>query len=258
VWPRLTERFDVVAPDLPGSGFSEKPRKPVYGIAALTDVVESLLLRMGIRRTHVLAHAYGVTVAQELLARSVERGAPAHHNSGVQPRSMCFVNGGLFVEGTKPTAMQKLLLSPIGPIVARWTPTPYRVFRRKLARAFGTFRPTTEEDFRSIWALLRYNGGDAVVPLALRYLRERREKRERWVGALEQASIPMCLVNGAADPVAGEDVPRIWSSMFPNAPLIQLDPRVGHYPPLEDPRGTIEAFERLMRTASATEGEQDD
>lgn len=248
IWPSLIQHFDVIAPDLPGSGFSDKPNKPVYDIANLTDIVQALLERFGIERVHVLAHAYGVTVAQELLARSLEGEPDRPRSPRIEPRSICFINGGLFVEGTRPTVTQKLLLSPIGPLMARWTPTPYTVFRRKITRAFGSFNPPKEEDFRAIWTLLRHNDGHTVVPLTLRYLRERSDKRERWVGALEGARIPMCLVNGAADPVAGEDVPRIWSRMLPEAPLIQLDPRIGHYPPLEDPQGTLDAFNSFMRT----------
>ncbi len=244
MWPALTETHDVIAPDLLGSGFSEKPRGAVYGIDHLTDLVECLLADLGVDRAHVLAHAYGVTTAQELLARSIERDA---RTAGFEPISMCFVNGGLFVEGTRPTTTQKLLLSPIGPLMTRFTPTPYPVFRKKLGRAFGTFRPPDEADFRAIWTLLQHEAGHRTVPYALRYLRERATRRSRWVGALESATIPMCLINGAADPVAGEDVPRIWKELLPGAPLYQLDARVGHYPPLEDPEGTTAAFIKFHR-----------
>ncbi len=239
LWTALTSRFDVIAPDLLGSGFSEKPSGPVYGIDHLADLLEALLAELGVTRAHVMAHAYGVTTAQELLARAAERAtaSPAFH-----PLSICFINGGLFVEGAHPTAMQKLLLSPLGPLITRLAPTPYSLFKKKLGRAFGTLRPPTEDDFRAIWTLLRHDNGHTTVPYALRYLRERAARRDRWVGALESAQIPMCLINGAADPVAGRDVPRIWSRLLPDAPLYQLDPRVGHYPPLEDPQGTLDAF----------------
>lgn len=244
VWPALAAEHDVIAPDLLGSGFSEKPRGAAYGIDHLADLLESLLAGLGVDRAHVLAHAYGVTAAQELLARSIERES---RNAGFRPLSMCFVNGGLFVEGTHPTTTQKLLLSPIGPMMTRFTPTPYPVFRKKLGRAFGTFRPPDEADFRAIWTLLRHEAGHRTVPYALRYLRERATRRSRWVGALESATVPMCLINGAADPVAGCDVPRIWKELLPGAPLYQLDERVGHYPPLEDPEGTVRAFIKFHR-----------
>lgn len=246
VAPTLARRWRVIAPDLLGSGFSDKPPGPVYGIDHLADLLGGLLSELGVTRCHILAHAYGVTTAQELMARASERARGERDDAGPEVLSACFINGGLFAEGTRPTATQRLLLSPVGPAVARLAPAPYPTFRRKLGRAFGTFSPPTEDDFRAIWTLLRHNNGHLTVPYALRYLRERVARRDRWVGALTEFAGPMCLINGAADPVAGEGVPRIWSQMLPGATLIQLDPRVGHYPPLEDPEGVLSAFERFV------------
>ncbi len=52
---------------------------------------------------HVLAHDYGDSVAQELLAR--------HYEGRFQMASCVFLNGGLFPETHRPTLVQKLLLS---------------------------------------------------------------------------------------------------------------------------------------------------
>ena len=233
VWPRLTQRFRAIAPDLLGSGFSDKPLGGRYDIASLADGVEALLQARGVRAPHVLAHAYGVTTAQELLARHLAGG-------GLPLRSVCFVNGGLFPEGSHPTPLQRLLMTPPGRLIARWGPTPFRTFSRKLARNFG--QPPSKAELRELWQLLRFNGGDRVVPEVLQYLKERYAQRERWVGALAQADIPLRLINGAADPVSGTDIPRLWQQTVPNADLVQLDPGIGHYPPLEDPEGTLAAF----------------
>ena len=248
--PALAERFRVIAPDLLGSGFSDKPPGPVYGIDHLTDLLEGLLRRLGVDRCHILAHAYGVTTAQELMARAIDRARGDRTAAGPGIQSACFVNGGLFAEGTRPTATQRLLLSPLGPAIARFAPMPYSTFRRKIGRAFGTFNPPTEEDFRAIWTLLRTNDGHLTVPYALRYLNERKTRRLRWVGALTAFSGPLCLINGAADPVAGAGVPRIWSEALPAAMLIQLDPRVGHYPPLEDPAGVLDGYARFSEESA--------
>ena len=59
VWPELTRRFHVIAPDLLGSGFSDKPEGEEYSILALADHIESLLRQKGVKSFHVLAHAYG-------------------------------------------------------------------------------------------------------------------------------------------------------------------------------------------------------
>jgi pimeloyl-ACP methyl ester carboxylesterase len=74
-------------------------------MAGQADVHEALLRRLGIGRTHVLAHDYGDTVAQELLARELEGRARLH--------SVCFLNGGLFPETHRARFVQKLLAAQL-------------------------------------------------------------------------------------------------------------------------------------------------
>jgi len=96
VAPRKYKGRSVVAPDLIGFGWSDKPRAYDYSIIDQATLCEGLLRELGAERVHVLAHDYGDSVAQELLARHEERdsrGTPAL-------QSVCFLNGGLFPEGT--------------------------------------------------------------------------------------------------------------------------------------------------------------
>jgi len=249
----LAEAHRVVVPDLLGSGYSDKPPRGPYDVATLADQVEELLDDLGTGPVHVLAHAYGSTTAQELLARDADR--RRGERAGPQRvSSCCFVNGGLFPEATRPTAMQKLLLSPLGPAIARFAPQPYRVFQRKLARTFGPDTRPSEPEMKELWRALRQNDGHRVVPHVLGYLRERVRRRERWVGALLDARVPLCLVNGAADPVSGVEVPRVWRELLPHAPLVQLDAAIGHYPPWEDPGGVLRAYLAFRDAPSGSSG----
>jgi len=243
IWPELVRRFRVIAPDLLGSGFSDKPAGPHYSIFELADGVEALLADRGFDRLHVLAHAYGVTTAQELLARHVERtSGQAQPPQPPALLTMTFVNGGLFPEATRPTLTQKLLISRLGRAVVRLTPAPYRSFCRKLPRNFGPSTQPTPQELDHHWQVLSYNDGHRVVPDVLQYLKERIAQRERWVGALQRTSVPLQLLNGAADPISGTHVPRIWSQLLPHAPLVQLGEHIGHYPPLEAPQQVLDAF----------------
>ena len=76
IWPELCTRFRVVALDFLGFGFSEKPYPYDYQIREQADLVEALVADLGLTRFHVLAHDYGDTVAQELLARQNELATP--------------------------------------------------------------------------------------------------------------------------------------------------------------------------------------
>ena len=73
VWPGLIEKFRVVAPDMIGFGFSDKPFDYSYSILDQATLHEELLQSLGIDQIDILAHDYGDTVTQELLARFEER-----------------------------------------------------------------------------------------------------------------------------------------------------------------------------------------
>src|SRR5262245_7965557 len=110
IWDSLVRKFRVIAPDMIGFGFSAKPKDYVYSIFDQADLIQSLMSRLNVPRARVLAHDYGDTVAQELLARANEGGP-------LQMESLCLTNGGLFPETHRPRLVQKLLLTPIGPLV---------------------------------------------------------------------------------------------------------------------------------------------
>ena len=66
LWDRLTERFTVVAPDMLGMGFSDKPFAYEYSVHDHADMHEALLAHLGVESVHVLAHDIGDSVGQEL------------------------------------------------------------------------------------------------------------------------------------------------------------------------------------------------
>src|SRR5688572_2686313 len=113
LWPELAARGPLVALDLIGFGLSAKPRDHAYSLRDQADLCEALLRACGAQRYHVLAHDYGDSVAQELLARQ--------HDAGPRPRlvSVCLLNGGLFPEAHRARPVQRLLASPLGPWLAR-------------------------------------------------------------------------------------------------------------------------------------------
>ena len=90
IWPRLLERYRLLTLDMIGFGFSAKPRSFPYSIFAQADLFNELLARERVTSYRLVAHDYGLTVAQELLARQPEDPA--------SPRitSVCLLNGGLF------------------------------------------------------------------------------------------------------------------------------------------------------------------
>jgi pimeloyl-ACP methyl ester carboxylesterase len=243
IWPALARRFRLVAMDMLGFGFSSKPRHHHYSIFEQADLQQALLARLGISRVHILAHDYGDTVAQELLARHAERRqwdvAPSGDGGRLEVASLCFLNGGLFPEASRPRPIQKWLASPVGPIVS------LAVSRRRFAAEFAAlFGPRTRpgaEDIADFWRLVEHGGGARLGHRLIRYLREREEHRERWVGVLGRAAVPLRLIYGPEDPVSGAGIAARYRELVPEADVVAL-PGIGHYPQVEDPAGVLRAF----------------
>lgn len=69
IYPNLTQMFTrIVAPDLIGFGFSDKPRSYTYTIKDQAQLIINLVDHLQLKRVHLLTHDYGDSVAQELIA----------------------------------------------------------------------------------------------------------------------------------------------------------------------------------------------
>ncbi len=247
LWPDLSTRFRCIAPDLIGYGFSAKPRRYDYSILDQADLCERLLAARSVQCVHLLAHDYGDTVAQELLARFLERQRSGE--AGLNIRSACLLNGGLFPETHRATRLQVLLNSPLGLVLSALVNR--RSFCRSLAAVFGPQSQPSAAELDAFWRLARHNQGTRITHKLIRYIDERRQFRERWVGALQHATIPRRLINGPLDPVSGLHMTRRYRELIPDADIVLLD-QIGHYPQVENPSGTLQAYLDFVRTATAS------
>ena len=120
LWPGLGADYGrVLAPDLLGFGWSDKPAGHHYSVLEQADLCEALLRAQGVTRVHLLAHDLGDSVAQELLARDLERRERGGAAAELRIVSAVLLNGGLFPETHRPRLVQRLLLTPLGPLLAR-------------------------------------------------------------------------------------------------------------------------------------------
>ncbi|MDH4557149.1 alpha/beta hydrolase [Pseudomonas sp. BN417] len=232
LWEPLSRRFRVIACDLLGFGYSDKPRGHDYRLLEQADLNQALLAHLGIEGpVHVLAHDYGDSVAQELLAR--------HHEGRIQLASCVFLNGGLFPETHRPVLVQKLLLSPIGGLVGRL------FSRRKLAASFAqVFGPDTqpsEMELDDFWRLIAEQNGPAVMHRLIHYMPERRQQRDRWVTAMQRGGVPLRVIDGAVDPISGAHMVARYRELIPDADTVLLE-GIGHYPQTEAPEQVLEHY----------------
>lgn len=86
--------------------------------------------------------------------------------------SVCFLNGGLFPEVHRALLALRLLLSPLGPLVARLMNE--RRFRATFPSIFAPATRPSQEDLHAFWTLIAYADGPRIAHKVIRYMVERR------------------------------------------------------------------------------------
>lgn len=233
VLPVLAREHRVLLFDFLGFGDSDKPPGHPYSVLEQADLVQELWALRGVEGGLLLAHDYGVSVAQELLAR----GFPA--------RGVAWMNGGLYPELHRPTDGQRALAGPDGEaLAAMLTPD---VLAQGLRGVLA--REVPDEVLGELAAAMASRGGLVNLHLLLGYIREREEHGPRWVEALERFDGPSAFVWGMADPVSGAHMLARVRERLPRAPVTMLED-VGHYPQIEAPGEVAPALAAFLAAAS--------
>ncbi len=244
-WARLAPLLEpyrkLLLFDFLGFGDSDKPLRHNYSLFEQTDIVEALWRRFGIERTEIVAHDYGVTVAQELIARR-NAGALA-----AEVESVLFLNGGVYPGLHRPLRIQRLLASWVwGPVVNLFV--NQETFRHNFAAIFSRQHPVSDAELSEHWKAIVRRDGLRNYHRLIRYMHERTAHRERWTGAMESSSVPLRFVWGMEDPIAGAPMADHIRERLPQADFTALED-VGHYPQLEVPemvaQNILEANARL-------------
>jgi len=240
IWQTLSRNYRLIALDMLGFGLSEKPNHRNYTIHQQADIVEALIKDKQLKKFHVLAHDYGDTVAQELLARQVEGSGEGSW------LSCCFLNGGLFPETHRALLTQKLLLSPLGKFLNRLT--GFSKFSRNFSSVFGPQTKPTEQELLHFWWLINFNNGKHIFHNLITYMRDRLEHRDRWVNALQKSTVPLGLINGSVDPVSGAHMVARYKELECRLDYLAELPLIGHYPQVEAPAEVIKHYQEYLES----------
>ena len=238
IWDELSKDYRLIALDMLGFGFSDKPNTRQYSIHGQADIVEALVKTKGLTNFHVLAHDYGDTVAQELLARQLEG-----TGSGTW-LSCCLLNGGLFSETHRALLTQKLLLSPLGKFLNRLT--GYSKFSKNFSSVFGPQSKPSEQDLENFWWLINVNNGKHIFHNLITYMRDRIEHRERWVSALQKSTIPLAVINGSVDPVSGAHMVARYKELHCRLDYLAQLSVIGHYHQVEAPKEVYSHYQHFI------------
>ena len=223
LWQPLAQRFRVIACDMLGFGDSAKPVNHEYSLLEQADLQEALLAHLKVEQAvHLLAHDYGDSVAQELLAR--------HYESRVMLASCVFLNGGLFPETHRPVLVQKLLLSPLGWMIGRAFSRDGLV--KSFRQIFGPQTRPSESQMDDFWSLVESHQGPRIMHKLIGYIPERRVWRDRWVTAMQRGEVPLRVIDGEVDPISGAHMVERYRQLIAEPDTVVL-PGIGHYPQIE-------------------------
>lgn len=240
--PSLAARFQVIIPDMPGMGFSDKPAAYPYSFRAMASMYKELLSQLGITEIHVLSHDLGNSVVQEMLA-CFEEG-----DTAVTIRSIAFLNGGLFSDVYRPRLIQVLLSrspKPVGKLLSRLISK--NSIEKATRSVFGKNTQPPQELLNDYWDILNYNSGKSLAWKIGRLVFEKTIHQKRWINAMQQTKVPMCLINGPADPNSGMHMAKRYGELIPDADIRFMQEQIGHWPQLEDPEDVLRHYDAFLQ-----------
>lgn len=241
VWSNLTSTHQVLVPDMLGMGFSDKPKDYAYSFEDHADMYTALLQHFNIAEVQILAHDLGNSVVQELIARDLENQNP------FVIKSIAFLNGGLFMDVYKPRLIQRLLSQspkPIGKLLSRLMSK--QSVDKATTEVFGVSTKPSKELLQQFWEVLNYNNGKSIAYLIGRLVFDKVNYQTRWITAMQQTEIPICFINGPADPNSGIHMVKRYDDLIPNPKVFLLTKDIGHWPQLEAPQQVIEAYKNFV------------
>jgi pimeloyl-ACP methyl ester carboxylesterase len=234
VLPALTERFDVLNVELPGSGRS--PHLEVRPtVAAITDAVERTLDAEGVGRVHVLGNSLGARVALELARRGRARSVVAIAPSGLNVLPERIVQGtgmalARIVGRTAEPLIGPLSRSALGrtALLSALKARPWATSREDAIGAREGFADSRDYWRSLFWALL------VDVPRGM-----------------DRIDCPVMLVQGTADVIASGQTVRY----LPLVPRSRFHPLLaaGHSPISDRPQTILRLVEETARRAAETD-----
>lgn len=112
--PLLAHDFHVVAPDLPGHGFTEAPERDRLSLPAMARGLTALLGKLGVEPEGIVGHSAGAAIAMQMvLTRAVDPSCLISLNGALLPFKG--VASQLF-----PSVARLLALNPLVPRLFAW------------------------------------------------------------------------------------------------------------------------------------------
>ena len=234
----LTDHFTIVVPDIADAGHSTNPGKKTYTLHEHADMLEALMKHLNIATLHLIGHDVGDAICQELIARQNENAL------SFKLESCVFLNGGILMTAHRPLGLQSRLAGKYGWLVAMLMRK--KAFMSNINAIFGDRKPERQA-MDVLWEVSKSVNGRLSLARRSHNMIDRHQHAGRWVKALQDTPINMCMINGIEDPISGAHVCDAIERELPHIAVTRL-PGVGHFPLIEAPEKCVEHVLRFHRT----------
>ncbi|MFN5010749.1 MAG: alpha/beta fold hydrolase BchO [Gammaproteobacteria bacterium] len=220
--PLLARRFTVVAPDLPGHGFTTRPTESSgLSLPGMAAGIAALLRALAVAPQVAVGHSAGAAI----LCRMCLDGM-------LQPRALVSLNGALLpLPGLRHPAFTPLVRSVVS---GDWLP---RLFARRMEspseveRLLARTGSTIDARGRDLYARLSRNASHTGAALAMMGHWDTRPLE----AGLSQLAVPMLLLVGARDGMILPGMALRVRSLAPRSELLQIS-GLGHLAHEESPQ----------------------
>ncbi len=173
----------------------------------------------------LVIHDMGQSVGSELMKRQQEGTLP------LKIRHAIVFNGSTLINLVVLAPMQKKGLDApdtLGPDM------PKDVVMKDLNDSFGKVHPAGERVLGIMADQILYNEGDRVFNRQIRYMKQRKEKLQRWQAGIINFNGPVSMFWGELDPISVVAMADAWKDMQPKIELHKW-PDVAHWPMIDVP-----------------------
>lgn len=236
--PRLAERHDVLAPDLPGHGWTTGGGGDILTLPGMAKAIGGLLRQLDFDPAVIVGHSAGAAVA---LRMALDGQAAPRHIVGINAALLPF--GGSFAKALQPLTRAFAGASLLTRMVASRARKPGAV-ERLLEGTGSAVPPEVVQDYRTV--LGRTGHVEATLRMMAGWDLETLQRD------LARLDVPVTLLVGTADRTVQPAQARRVQRMHPGLDLrVETLDGLGHLAHEEDPERVAEAIERAVATVGA-------
>jgi magnesium chelatase accessory protein len=237
--PLLAERFSVIAPDLPGHGFTQAPDSDLLSLPAMARALSALLAALRVSPEIVVGHSAGAAIAMRMVL-----------TRAIAPRSLVSLNGALLpfrgvASQLFPSLAKLLVLNPFVPRFFAWRAGSANAVEQLLQGTGSHLDPRGLELYQCLFSN-RVHVASTLAMMANWDL----DALGRSFGKLD---LPVLLVVGAGDKAVSPNDAREVTKRLPNA-RIETVQGAGHLAHEEKPEAVARLILAEMPPAAAAGG----